>query len=200
MRLEPVNRPPTWKARLAAWSMRRRLGKVMTPARVVYDRVPRMYDVGWALLKVQERGLVLDAGTRHLVTTWVAMLNRCAFCVDIGRAFAVLSRLGLGKLDALPDWRSSPLFDERERAALAYVEEATRERRVSDETFERLRKHFSEREIVEITLLNAIENFYNLVNLPLEIESDELCRIAQLRVGGGQPARAPLRPGADSSI
>jgi alkylhydroperoxidase family enzyme len=200
MRLEPVKRPPTWKARLAAWSMRRRLGKVMTPARVVYDRVPRMYDVGWALLKVQERGLVLDPGTRHLVTTWVAMLNRCAFCVDIGRAFAVLSRLGLSKLDALPGWRTSPLFDDRERAALAYVEEATRERRVSDETFERLRKHFSEREIVEITLLNAIENFYNLVNLPLEIESDELCRIAQMRVGGGQPGPAPLRPGADSSI
>ena len=66
---------------------------------------------------------------------------------------------------------------QRERAALAYAEEATRQKRVADETFARLQEHFNNREIVEITLLNAIENYYNLINLPLEIESDGLCAI-----------------------
>jgi alkylhydroperoxidase family enzyme len=52
---------------------------------------------------------------------------------------------------------------------------------VADTTFEALRKHFSEREIVELTFLNALENFYNLLNLPLGIEDDGLCAIAQAR-------------------
>ena len=60
MRLGPIDRPPTIKARVAAWMMKRQLGKVITPARVVYNRVPRMYDVGYALVKFQQRGLVLD--------------------------------------------------------------------------------------------------------------------------------------------
>jgi alkylhydroperoxidase family enzyme len=46
-----------------------------------------------------------------------------------------------------------------------------------------VRKHFSEREIVELTWLNALENYYNLMNVPLEIEQDGLCAIAQKRVG-----------------
>ncbi len=41
--------------------------------------------------------------------------------------------------------------------------------------------HFSEREIVEITWVNALENYYNLLNLPLEIESDGFCAIAEAR-------------------
>jgi len=44
-----------------------------------------------------------------------------------------------------------------------------------------LRRHFNEREIVEITWLNALENYYNLINLPLEIESDGFCDIVQRR-------------------
>jgi alkylhydroperoxidase family enzyme len=41
--------------------------------------------------------------------------------------------------------------------------------RVSDATFASLRKQFNDREIVEITWLNALENYYNLINIPLEI-------------------------------
>jgi alkylhydroperoxidase family enzyme len=181
MRLEPIDRPPTWTARVASWLMKRQLGKVITPARVVYNRVPAAYDVAYAMIKAIQRGLVLDPQLRLLVQTWPAMLNSCHFCVDIARAQAVMADLGLEKFDALPGWRTSPLFDDRERAALAYVEEATRRKQVSDETFAGLRKHFGEREIVEITYLNAIENFYNLINLPLEIEEDGLCAIQQER-------------------
>ena len=94
---------------------------------------------------------------------------------------AIRQRLGMEKFDALPDYRMSPLFSDRERAALAYVEEATRRKRVSDATFDALRKHFTEPEIVEITWLNAVHNYYNLINLPLGIESDGLCAIAERR-------------------
>jgi alkylhydroperoxidase family enzyme len=180
MRLEPIDRPPTLKGRIAAFLMKRQLGKVIMPARVVYNRVPRMYDVAYPLVRLQQN-LELDDTTRALVTSWVAMQNHCNFCVDIARAFALIEKQGMEKLNALPEWRTSPLFDDRERAALAFADEANRSLAVSDETFERARKHFSEREITEIVILGALENFYNRINIPLGIEEDGLCAIQQKR-------------------
>jgi alkylhydroperoxidase family enzyme len=181
LRLDPIDQPPTLLARIAAIMMRRQLGKVMTPARVLYNRVPRMYNVSWQLVKLQREGLTLEQDLRLLVQVWVAMINRCTFCVDIAKAQAVQEHLPLDKFHALPEWRTSSLFSDRERAALAYADEATRNKTVEDTTFAELRKHFSEREIVEITFLNALENFYNLLNLPLGIEDDGLCAIAEER-------------------
>ena len=54
MRLEPIDTPPTLKGRIAAWMMKRQLGKVIMPARVVYNRVPRMYDVAYPLVRLQQ--------------------------------------------------------------------------------------------------------------------------------------------------
>ncbi len=179
MRLAPVDRSPTWLARLLSFAMRRQLGKTIMPARVIYNRVPRMWNVTWALLRLQLQGLEIEPSLRLLVQARAGMLNRCAFCQDIAKAFAVQQKIGLEKFRDLDRIATSSAFSERERAALAYVEEATLHKTVSDATFENLRKHFDEREIVEITLMNALENFYNLLNLPLEIESDGLLEIAE---------------------
>jgi len=58
--------------------------------------------------------------------------------------------------------KTSPLFNEAERAALDYVTELTRNKRIEPETFDRLRKHYSERKICEIAWLVAREHFYNM--------------------------------------
>ena len=92
-------------------------------------------------------------------------------------------RLSLEKFEALADFETSPLFSERERAALAYVAEVTRRIEVDDRTFERLRKSWSEREVVEITWLAALEAYYNRIARPLRIESDGLCSLALARRG-----------------
>ena len=170
MRLAPIERPPTLLGRLMTFATRRRLGRALTPSQVVYNRVPAAWRISLAFLRFELFGAKLPHELRLLATTHVAMLNGCAFCRDIKRAFAIRQRLGTEKFDALADWRTSPVFDARERAALAYVEEATRNKIVSDATFAELTKHFDEREIAELTLLNAIENFYNLLNLPLGLE------------------------------
>ena len=56
--------------------------------------------------------------------------------VPVTLAWGDLDRIVRKPRETLPEWRTSPLFDDRERAALAYVEEATRNRKVSDATFE----------------------------------------------------------------
>jgi alkylhydroperoxidase family enzyme len=181
MRLEPIEKPKGLMMRIAFWMCRRQLGKVMTPMKVVTTRMPEGLKLSYEMQKLEMKGIRLDPALKFMVTTLAAQINGCGFCVDIARAMVVRERLGMGKFDALMDYRTSPLFSERERAALAYAEEATRHKRVTDTTFETLRKHFNEREIVEITWLNAVENYYNLINLPLQIESDGLCAIAQSR-------------------
>lgn len=181
MRLAPIERPTTLLGKLAYWMTARRLGKVITPMKVIYARFPALFRHAYQQIQIVEKALTLDPTISLLVRTWPAMINECTFCVDIAKAAALYQHVTLEKLEALPSYRTSPLYDARERAALAYVEEATRHKHVSDATFAELRRHFDERQIVEITWLNALENYYNLLNLPLGIEADGLCAIAQQR-------------------
>jgi len=181
VRLEPVEKPKGMMLRLAYWMTRRQFGKVMTPMKVVIARMPGSERLAWEIVKFEMKGIRLEPELHYMIGTLASRINGCAFCADLGRAMAIRDRMRMEKFDALLDYRTSPLFSARERAALAYAEEATRHKRVSSPTFEELRKHFSEREIVEITWINALENYYNLINLPLEIESDGFCAIAQAR-------------------
>jgi alkylhydroperoxidase family enzyme len=182
MRLAPIDNPPGLTAKIANWMTARRLGKVVAPMRVVYPRMPSLYGLTWRLLQIEEKKLHLDPLLRHLVKVWAAGVNGCGFCMDIGRAAAVLDARSLEKLDALSEYATSPLFTAAERAALAYVEAVTRDLHVQDAVFEELRRHFDEREIVEITWLTALESYYNRLAIPLGLESDGLCEIATQRL------------------
>ena len=183
MRLAPIEKPPSLLGKLLDGAIRRMLGRPITPSQVVYNRVPAAWRISLAFQLFERFGSKLPSELRLLATTRVAQLNGCAFCEDIKRAYAIRSRLGVAKFDALDDWRTSNAFSPRERAALAFAEEATLAKRVSDATFAEARAHFDEREIAELVLLNAIENFYNGMNLALGIEeSDGLEAIARSAV------------------
>jgi AhpD family alkylhydroperoxidase len=180
MRLAPIDKPDSLLVRLAYWLSKRQLGGVMSPMKVLYARVPRILRTTISIVRTTD-SLSLDPALKLLVTTQSSLLNNCTFCADLHLAQAVQAKLGRERFRALPDFRSSPHFSERERAALAYTEEVTRERKASDATFERLRAHFSEQEIVELTWLNAVGNYFNLMAVPLELESDGFEEIALKR-------------------
>lgn len=181
MRLEPIDKPSSLRGRLMSAAMRWQLGKVITPARVFYNRVPRLWNVAWAQIMLQMRGLSIPQELFLLIQARVSQMNGCAFCHDIALARVVQDRIGLEKFENLERWREHPSFSEAERAALAYCEEATRSRVVADETFANLKKHFDDRAIVEITYANALENYYNLLNVPLEVHDDGLLERARAK-------------------
>ena len=80
------------------------------------------------------------------------------------------------KIQEVPAWRESRRFSEMERAALEYAEAMTiTGQRVSDELFARLRSHFDEAQIVELTAVVALENFRSKFNVPLGVESQGIC-------------------------
>jgi AhpD family alkylhydroperoxidase len=179
MRLAPIEEPSGLLMRIAFWTTRRQFGKVLTPMKVLYTRVPGIMKAGYEIQKFESSGMSLDAGLHTLLGVLVSKINGCSFCIDITRAAAIRRHVGTDKFNALSEYRTSGRFSARERAALAYVEEATRHKKVSDDTFAALRAQFTEAEIVEITWLNAVQNFYNLINIPLEIGSDGLCALAE---------------------
>jgi AhpD family alkylhydroperoxidase len=180
-RLEPVEKAPDFGTRMAYWWSRKEFGKVMTPIRVVCARMPGSMKALGGMLKFNGKGIYLDAELQLLIGGLTSQINGCASCIDLARMAAVRGHQDLAKVDAVMDYRTNSKFSERERAALAYVEEATRNKGVSDTTFATLRRHFNEREIVEITWVNAFQNFFNLLNRPLGIGSDGFCAIAQAK-------------------
>jgi alkylhydroperoxidase family enzyme len=83
---------------------------------------------------------------------------------------------GEAKLTQVTRWRDSKLFSEAERAALEYAEAMTiTGRTVDDALFERVRRHYSEAQIVELTAAIAFENFRSKFNPPLGIEAQGFC-------------------------
>jgi AhpD family alkylhydroperoxidase len=171
--------------RIAYWLSRRQLGRVMSPLKVIYARAPAVAWPGLWIARTIETGLSLEPELRLLVTTQSSLLNGCTFCADLHTAQAVQARLGLEKFKTLLAFETSPLFSERERAVLAYTAEVTQRRVPSDAVFEALRKHVSEKQIVELTWLNAISNFFNLMAVPLQLESDGLAEVALRRAQKG---------------
>jgi alkylhydroperoxidase family enzyme len=128
-----------------------------------------------------DRKLVLPPEMVMLVREQVARLNVCLFCIDIGRAFTIQASMNQAKFDALEEYATSPLFNDGERAALDYVTELTRDKKVNPETFNRLTQHFTDREICEIVWLVASEHVYNMTNIGLNIHSDMLCDLSKKR-------------------
>jgi len=177
--LAPIEKPQGLINRLAYAGTRRQFGKVLTPVKVVYSRMPSAFGLFVSKIAKLDRKLSLSAETAMLVRERVARLNVCEFCIDIGRWFAIKSKMNPAKFDAMEEYATNPLFSDAERAALDYVTELTRDKSVNPATFERLRQHFSERQICEIVWLVATEHVYNMTNIGLNIHSDMLCDIAR---------------------
>jgi len=78
----------------------------------------------------------------------------------------------------------SPLYDERERAVMAYAEAMTiTGQRVTDELFARVRAHWTEAEVVELTAAVALENFRSKFNVALGIEAQGFCALPGVTAG-----------------
>jgi AhpD family alkylhydroperoxidase len=92
-----------------------------------------------------------------------SQLNGCAYCCDLHSREALRDGDSEQRLHCLAAWRDTPFFDEKERAALAWTEAMTRlaERPVPDELHAEVRRHFDEKEFVDLTFAVASINAFN---------------------------------------
>lgn len=167
---------PAWYARLVLALQRRKYGRELEPARL-WSRMPRAFLMLTLLYRALDRaGSPLDPGLRALVQVRVSQINWCAFCVDLNGAAALERFIAPQKLAALGEFEHSPLYVERERAALAYAEGMTDSARgVDDALFERLRAEHTEQQVLELTALIAFQNLSSKFNAALGVPAQSFC-------------------------
>lgn len=182
--LPPIEKPHGLMMKLAYYFTRRQFGKVLTPLKVHSARLPAAFGLFYTKVGKLDQKLLLPPETRLLIREQVARINVCLFCMDIGRSFAIKATMNEAKFDALEQYSISSLFTDAERVALDYVTELTKNKKVNPDTFTRLSRHYSEREICEIVWLVASEHLYNITNIGLNIHSDMLCDIGRKRNRG----------------
>jgi AhpD family alkylhydroperoxidase len=103
---------------------------------------------------------------RDLVHVRASQLNGCAFCLDMHVKEAKIHGERELRLYHLPIWRESSLFSAKEKAILEWTELITLhpEKGISDETFNRIREHLSEKELSDLTYDICLINFWNRLN------------------------------------
>lgn len=114
----------------------------------------------------------LERSLIELIKLRASFMNGCAYCVDMHTKDARASGESEQRLYAVPVWRETPFFTPRERAALAWTEAVTDVGRsgVPDDVYEEVRRHFSEREVVDLTMAVAAINTWNRLAVSFRTE------------------------------
>ena len=174
--MTPPGHAYPWYVRLILALQRRKYGAELEPARL-WGRMPLAFLMLTLFYRTLDRaGSPIDPALRALVQVRISQINWCAFCVDLNGAAALERAVSPEKLAALEQYETSPLYSERERAALAFAEAFTDPaRRVDDACFARLRAHFDEQAVLELTALAAFQNLSSKFNAALGVPAQGYC-------------------------
>jgi AhpD family alkylhydroperoxidase len=114
-------------------------------------------------LEVFVRKSKLEPSLLELVKMRASQINGCAYCIDMHSKDARAEGESEQRLYALNAWRETPFFTDRERAALAWTEAVTlvSEGHVPDAVYEEAKAHFSEEELVNLTMAIVTINGWN---------------------------------------
>ena len=99
----------------------------------------------------------------HLVRLWASQLNGCAYCLDMhGKDLRAIGE-NEQRMYSLDAWEECPYYTDRERAALAWTDSVTRvsKTHVKDDVYEKVKQHFTEKELANLALAIAMINLWN---------------------------------------
>ena len=134
---------------------------------------PALADAWFELNQAVRYGTEIDGQCRELAVIRVAILNDVDYVQRAhGPAYALKEGLTPEQVTAIADWQSSQLFTEKQRALLAYTDAMTRNIDVPDSVFDELRKHFSERQAVELTMLIGAYNMLTRFVKALKVDPE----------------------------
>lgn len=138
---------------------------------------------------VRNCGLEIDL--LELVKLRASQINGCAYCIDMHTKDARTHGESEQRLYAISAWRETPFFSERERAALAWAEAVTLigESHMPDEVYNAAKEHFSEKELVDLTLAVIVINSWNRLAITFRTPAGSYePNHATTKKGSAQPA------------
>jgi AhpD family alkylhydroperoxidase len=171
-RLPPLPDPPTDPILLELQEDTRSRGGEVINLHLTLGHAPKIAKARRALSGALRREAATPRVVRELVILRTAQIVRSDYELNQHVPMALKSGLTQQQLDEIVNWRNSKLFDETQRAVLAYVEQLLAGGDVDDATFAALAKHFSPQEIIEISV--TATNYYGtgLLTRALKIEGE----------------------------
>lgn len=137
--------------------------KEKSEQRINYSKtVPEAVEI-LSKLEAHVRNSGFEQGLIELVKLRASQINGCAYCIDMHTKDARLHGESEQRLYGITAWWETPFYTERERAALLWTEAVTKisEDHVPDEVYEQVREHFTEKELVNLTLAVIAINSWN---------------------------------------
>lgn len=134
----------------------------MQPRLNFFKAAPDAYQAALALENfVQSSGL--ERRFIHLIKLRSSIINGCAFCVDMHVKESRHDGLSEQWINLMSVWWESPVYDAKERALLAWVDAVTKitETGIPDSAYAPLRQHFTDQELVNITMAIGAINIWN---------------------------------------
>jgi AhpD family alkylhydroperoxidase len=155
--------------RFSNWYTRRQYGREVTVTPVIANSRPNM--LAWGMLEWwHERSHAVEEKLKALAATKAATQIGCEFCIDIGSHLGREAGVTEQQLRDFHTYRESNAFSPVEKLVMEYAEEMSKANvQISDELFARLREHFDDSQLVELTAAIAIENFRARFNNALDI-------------------------------
>ena len=160
-----------------------------------YEQSPelsrKIFELSQALKKSSLGNTLID-----LVNIRASQLNGCAMCLDMHCKEAKIHGEQELRIYHIPIWRESTLFSDAEKAALEWTEAVTKlsEHGVPDDVYERVRAHFTETQISELTFAVAVINAWNRLNISFRIvpgSFDEMLGLTKAGLSYEQTKSAP---------
>jgi alkylhydroperoxidase family enzyme len=181
--------------RLARRYTQRRFGQMVEPTAAASHHSGVLAAMGSLETAVQLGWKKLDPTLRWLAIQATGTKIGCSWCIDYGYFEGMNEGIDPAKVRAAAHWRTSDLFDDRERVVLEYAEVATGcPAEVSEELAARVRAHLSDAEFVELAAWVALENFRSRFNAGLGLRSQgfsDKCEIPMHdAAAGGENHRA----------
>ncbi|WP_304118658.1 carboxymuconolactone decarboxylase family protein [Mycolicibacterium bacteremicum] len=162
---------------------KRRFGEVPEPFTVAAHH-PRLLTANAVHeMLLQSGSKTLPASVRELAVFWTARTIGCSWCVDFGSMLQRLDGLDVDRLTTIDAYASSPLFDDDERAAIAYADAMTTDpHTVTDEQVADLRRRFGDDGVIELTYQIGVENMrarmYSALGITEQgFSSGDACRV-----------------------
>ena len=173
----PLSDYPIWIRSLFAMQ-KRKYGQILQSA-MLWARSPRLFGALSMLYgAIDRKNSPIDPALKSLVLVRVSQINHCVFCVDLNSKTLLDRGVDMKKLDALDDWRAQQVFTDLEQAVLDYTEAVTRtDGEITDTMIERLRAHFDDDGLVELTGLIAFQNMSTKFNNAMNVEPQGFCKL-----------------------
>src|SRR4051794_8686449 len=139
----------------------------------VFAHVPAALRHLMPLLMELRHAKTLPKRALELAIVTVSKLNACDYCVSHHKPFLAVEGVSMAGADRLLDWRDHPELDDCDKLVVEYAVAAwERPNRIPESLFARLRQHFSEAQMVELTLRITLCGFFNKFNDALQIEQE----------------------------